>query len=177
MSARTDQLRPSAGAGRRRCHRRNGRRSGPRDGRRGFTLVEVLVTLVMVGIILAVAMNGISLALYASGDAKRKLEATSLAETKLAEMTAGLLLQQNTATTGAGDFGPEWPGYRWEATQQNVNGDAELTELQVRVVWRARQQERFVTLSTMAYIGAGTVAPETSAAGGAAPSAATGGGR
>lgn len=165
MSGRTVQLRPSSAAGPR-----------PRR-RRAFTLVEVLVTLVMVGIILVVAMNGISLALYASGDARRKLEATSLAEMKLAEMTAGLLLQMNSATTGAGDFGPEWPGYRYEATQQNVNGDAELTELQVRVIWQARQQERFVTLSTMAYVGAGTVAPETAAADGGGAAAATGGGR
>jgi prepilin-type N-terminal cleavage/methylation domain-containing protein len=146
-----------------------------RNRRGGFTLVEVLVALMLTGIILAVAMDGISLAMYASGDARRKLEATSLAENKLAEMTAGLILQMNT-TGGAQDFGPEWPEYRWEASSIALGGDTpDLTEVKVRVLWRSRGADRWVALSTLVYTGAGTIPPETAST--AAPSSATGGGR
>jgi prepilin-type N-terminal cleavage/methylation domain-containing protein len=144
-----------------------------RPSHRAFTLVEVLVAIALTGIILAVAMNGISIALFASGDARHKLEATSLAESKLADMTAGLLLQMNSAG-GTGDFGPEWPDYRWEATSGASQEIPDLTDLQVRVVWRARGADRWVALSTQVYTGLGTIPPEAASTG-AAP--ATGGGR
>ena len=59
-----------------------------RSGRAGFTLVEVLATLVLLGIVVPVAMRGVSVALAAAQTAKRTAEATSLAQSKLNEMIA-----------------------------------------------------------------------------------------
>ena len=74
----------------------------PFGARRGFTLLEVLATLVLVGIILPAVMHGISLATIAAGEAKHKVEAVSLAQTKLAELTADFqTLNQPGASSGS----------------------------------------------------------------------------
>src|SRR5688500_7535196 len=62
----------------------------PRRHHRGFTLAEVLATLVLVGLVLPAVMKGISLALAASDDARRRVEAVGLAENKLTELTADM---------------------------------------------------------------------------------------
>lgn len=120
---------------------------------RAFTLPEVLATLVLMGLVLPAVMKGISLALAASDDARRRVEAVGLAENKLAELGADIALNQGSGG-GSGDFGDEAPGYRWESTTATV--DTSLTEMQVRVTWTARGAERGVTLCTYAYAGSST---------------------
>ena len=124
-----------------------------RKAQRAFTLPEVLATIVLVGLVLPAVMKGVSLALAASDDARRRVEAAGLAENKLAELAAYAASNQGAAG-GSGDFGEEAPGYRWEATTSSV--DTSLTELNVRVTWTARGAERGVTLSTYAYGGSTT---------------------
>ena len=58
-------------------------------GRGGFTLVEVLASLALVAVILPVAMEGVSLAVGAAGLARDRIEAASLAETKLVPSGTG----------------------------------------------------------------------------------------
>jgi prepilin-type N-terminal cleavage/methylation domain-containing protein len=153
------------------CHPLSSPRGGqecPRDRRRraAFTLPEVLAALVLIGIVLPAVLKGVSLAMAACDDAKRKIEATGLAETKLAELTAEAS-QQVSSGGGSGDFAPDHPEYRWDAT--TASADADLSELTVRVAWTARGAERTVELSTFLFTGtAGTSSP-------AAPSAAGGG--
>ncbi len=128
----------------------------PPPRRRAFTLAEVLATLVLVGLVLPAVMKGISLALAASDDARRRVEAVGLAENKLAELTADMTTSGTTTGTGAGggDFGDEAPGYRWESSTTSV--DTSLNELRVRVAWTARGRERWVDLSTYAYLSSAT---------------------
>ena len=52
----------------------------------GFTLVEVLATLVLMGIVIPVAMHGVSIAMSAASNARKTAEAATLAETKLNEL-------------------------------------------------------------------------------------------
>ena len=139
-----------------------------RRHRRAFTLAEVLATLVLVGVVLPAVMKGISLALAASDDARRRVEAVGLAENKLAEMTADTTTGQTSTTggTGGGEYGEEAPGFRWEASSTSV--DTNLTELHVRVAWTARGRERWVDLSSYAYV--------TSTSSGTAGTGTTGGG-
>ena len=126
----------------------------PQRHNHAFTLPEVLATLVLIGLVLPAVMKGVSLALAASDDARRRVEAVGLAENKLAELAADISLNQGGGGGGSGDFGEEAPGYRWEATTATV--DTSLTEMQVRVTWTARGAERGVTLSTYAYAASST---------------------
>ena len=115
-----------------------------RDG--GFTLIEVLATLLLVGIVLPVTMRGVSLALAAASNARHTAEATTLAETKLAEITTDTL---SATTDGSGDFGPDYPGYAWAS--QRASRDYGLTEIMVRVSWAERGQPKWLTISTLKY--------------------------
>ena len=118
-----------------------------RTSRRGFTLLEVLATLVLMGIILYPVMHGISLATAAAGEARHKVEAVSLAQTKLAELTADYQTMNQAGAT-SGSF-PDYPGYAWTSTIEMR--DTNLAQVSVRVTWTARNQERFVDLASMIY--------------------------
>jgi type II secretion system protein I len=136
--------------------------------RGGFTLIEVLAAIVLVGIVVPVAMEAISLSMRSASDAKRKVEAAMLAENKLTELTAGLAMQSmGTGMAGGGatggDFAPDWPEYRWESVRSEREVD--LSEIQVRVIWTSRGEDRFVSLSTMVYTGTGATTDSESMGG------------
>jgi prepilin-type N-terminal cleavage/methylation domain-containing protein len=114
--------------------------------RRGFTLVEVLATLVLIGIILPVAMRGVSIALGSASIAKHRAEAATLAYSKLNQMLAEG--QLNTANQ-SGDFAPEHPDYHWNV--QTAQRDYGLTEVQMRVKWMERGTEHDLLVSTLTY--------------------------
>jgi prepilin-type N-terminal cleavage/methylation domain-containing protein len=115
--------------------------------RRGFTLVEVLATIVLMAIVLPVAMHGVSLCLASAQAARQRTEAAGLAESKLNELLAtgdwqyGLL---------SGDFGEAWPQYKWSGSA-GAWEDASLQELSVRVYWTSRGQEREVVVTTLVF--------------------------
>jgi prepilin-type N-terminal cleavage/methylation domain-containing protein len=141
----------------------------------GFTLIEVLAAIVLVGIVVPVAMEAISLSMRSASDAKRKVEAAMLSENKLTELSTALVMQSmgGVPAGGAtfGDFAPDWPEYRWEASR--IERDVDLSELQVRVVWDSRGTERHVSVSTFIYTGMGSSTiddgPGGSLTGGGAP--------
>ncbi|MEO6437496.1 MAG: prepilin-type N-terminal cleavage/methylation domain-containing protein [Tepidisphaeraceae bacterium] len=115
---------------------------------RGFTLIEVLATLTLLGIVLPVAMRGVSLSLAAATRARHVAEASSLADTKLDELVA----TQAWTTSGiGGDFGEQHSGYTW--TYQAVSRDYGLTEVSLRVAWVERGQPAFLDISTLTYQG------------------------
>jgi type II secretory pathway pseudopilin PulG len=115
-----------------------------------MTLIEVLATIVLMAIVLPVAMQGVSLAVAASQNARQRSEAAALADAKLSQLVAtgdwqyGLL---------SGDFGPDWPDYRWNGAAEPWQTSATIRQLSVRVTWTARNQERQVILSTLVYGG------------------------
>lgn len=117
-----------------------------RGHRSGFTLIEVMATIVLLGIVMPAVMMGISASLGAASQAKRSVEAAMLGETKLNELVVTGQWQNGVLS---GDFAPDSPDYKWQA--QQVARDMEITELDLRVTWIARGQERSVNLSTMVY--------------------------
>jgi len=127
---------------------------------RGFTLIEVLAALLLVGIVLPAVMEGISLANQAGRIAKTKLEATALAESKLNEIVAS---GQWNISAGSGDFAPDYPDYRWAVQVQDR--DYNVSEVDVMVTWMVRETPRSVTVSTLVYNIANAVNSGTSAAG------------
>ena len=137
-----------------------------RSTRRGFTLAEVLAALVLMGIVLPIALKGASLALAASDDARRRVEATALAENKLAEFTAANATGISAGGM-SGDFGTDWPAYQWEAS--NVMRDVELNEITIRVIWTARGTQRHIAVSTLVYTGTGSSSTGSTSTIGGAP--------
>ena len=125
---------------------RRSRRSAA--GRRGLTLVEVLATIVMMGIVLPAAMQGIALCTATSVVARQRSEAAALAEAKLSELIATGDWQFGALS---GEFGDEWPEYRWTGSAAAWASDPTMTELSIRVNWTSRRQEREVVLTTLLY--------------------------
>ena len=113
----------------------------------GFTLIEVLATLMLVAIVLPVVMNGLSLCLATAGHARSQTEASSLAQTKLTELLMSTDLPHAALS---GDFGSDWPGYRWTAQVAGWEGTT-LRQVDVTVTWKQRGKERAVTLTTLMY--------------------------
>jgi len=126
--------------------------SSCRSSRRGFTLIEVLVTLVFMAIVLPAIMQGFSVAMAAASAASRRSAAGGLAESKLDEIVSTAQWQNNPNLSG--DFGPDWQGYTWQLT---VNGwaqdttNASLQQLDLRVNWMARGHQEFLVLSTLTF--------------------------
>ena len=129
------------------------RRRRPRGG---FTIVEILATLTLVCIVLPVAVHGILLCLETASHARQQAEATTLAQSKLAELVA---TGQWYDAQSEGDFGDDWPQYRWAAWVYTWE-DSRLSELDVRVAWSRHGKDYGVLLSTLVYAGS-TAATET----------------
>ena len=117
---------------------------------RAFTLVEVLATMALMAIVLPVVTEGMGLCLNTGLIARRQSQASSLAQGKLAELLAAKQLQD---TNLQGDFGADWPEYRWQATVSNY--EATVRQISVTVRWTHRQRERSLTLTSLAYQGGG----------------------
>ena len=125
-------------------------RGAARGVRAGFTLVEVLATLVLIGIIIPVAMRATTLALNTASHARRQAEAAVLGDTKLVE-----IISQGDWQTGtsSGDFGLDWPDYTWKVQTYTTDSAANVTEVTLSVLWVERGQERTLNVSTLAYAG------------------------
>ena len=111
----------------------------------GFTLVEVLATLLFVAIILPIAMKGISVAATLASDTIHKRQAAMLAEYKMNE----LLLATSITSGSRGDFGNEHSGYRWESELVHISGG--LRQLKVKVAYEHRFRDIEVSLVTLIY--------------------------
>jgi len=117
--------------------------------RRGFTLVELMVAIVLVAIVLPTAIQGTILCLDLSVNARMEAQAASLAQAKLSELAATRMIDE---ATQFGDFGEQWPQYKWMATVESWD-DPRLLELDVSVTWVARGRDYDVTISTLIYDG------------------------
>jgi type II secretory pathway pseudopilin PulG len=118
--------------------RRPARRAG------GFTFIEILATLTLLAIVLPAVMMGLSISLSAAGAARNQSQASALAYGKLMEISAEGLWQQ---TALSGDFGPDWPEFKWTAEAREWDGV--LQQLDVAVTWLESGRPRTITLSTL----------------------------
>jgi len=126
-------------------HRNNAFDGGRRSG--GFTFIELLATVVLIAVIMPVAMRCIALCTRLGGNARRQIEAVSLANTQLTE-----LITSGDWETGEkrGDFGSDWPQYEWQADVTNWT-ESMVRQLDVTVSWQSQGREHTVTLSTLVY--------------------------
>ena len=121
--------------------------SNGRRHRRGFTFAELLATIVLIAIIMPVAMRSIALCTRLGGLSRKEIEAASLARMMLTELTAS----DDWRSSGkAGDFGTDWPGYRWTADVTNWT-DSIVSQIDLTVHWQSQGLDRSLTLTTLAY--------------------------
>jgi type II secretory pathway pseudopilin PulG len=110
-----------------------------------FTFVEILAAMLFLGILMPVVIGALQVSNRAAVLSERSGIAAQLAENQLAE------LQLNDAWTTAstsGDFGANWPGYRWELTKSDW-ASGTMTELQLAVLFTVQGREHDVRLSTL----------------------------
>ena len=101
--------------------------------------------MVFIAILLPVIFEGVTLASRASAHSEREAIALELAQNKMAEL---VLDDAWTSADPSGDFGDDWPGYRWEWTQESWDADT-MTVLAVETFFNVQGKEQSVTLSTL----------------------------
>ena len=111
----------------------------------GFTFVEVLAAMVFLGILIPVVISALMVSNRAAVVAERSTIAMQLGENRLSEL---MLEDAWTTAESRGDFGQEWPGYRWELKRQDWQSGA-MTELTLDVFFAVQGQEHDVRLSTL----------------------------
>jgi len=106
---------------------------------RGFTLIEVLATMVLLAIVIPVVMRGVTVSLAAADKAKHISTAASLAESKLNDLlTQSLTTGSGGGSTMSGNFAPDHPDYQWK--YDSVSRDYGVTEVQLKITWLERGQ-------------------------------------
>ncbi len=121
--------------------------------RAGFTLVEVLAALLFLAIAIPAILGAIGASSRAGEAAERTAIAAQLAENQLSQV----IIDQSNTTGGnsggnsgdRGDFGTDYPGYRWEMKQEPWTTAADLTQYTVQVFFAVKGVERHVEISTL----------------------------
>ncbi|RJP26509.1 MAG: type II secretion system protein [Candidatus Omnitrophota bacterium] len=111
----------------------------------GFTFAETLAAMLFVALVIPVALHGIAIANRAGVIADRKIVAVQLAERFLDEM---ILNESWSSCSTRGDFGEEWPEYRWEFIEETWPYD-DMQMLTVVVWFKVQEHEYHVLLSTL----------------------------
>ena len=140
------------GPGTARLHRTATSTPGLGRGAAGFTLIEVLAAMLLIGIVMPVVMQGVTSATRAGSASRHRTEAATLAGGKLSEL---MVTNQWNGGNLAGDFGADWPAYKWSAVVTPWAGDTQqigLQQLDVTVTWGDGGRQTDVTVSGLAYV-------------------------
>lgn len=108
----------------------------------GFTLIEVLVALVVVTAGLTIIAQGFLTGGRASVASQNETVAAMLAESKMAEVEAGIVSTQSSAS---GTFEPERPDFSWSLEPETTTTTG-LAKITLTVTWKERSEERTFAL-------------------------------
>jgi type II secretion system protein I len=114
----------------------------------GFTMIEVLAALLLIGLVLPAVMKGISMVSILASDSDHRYEALDLAETKLAEVLLEKTWQ--TSSSMSGRFDDEYEEYEWVLDVSNWT-QADIKQVDIFVYWQQRNRQREIQLSTLVY--------------------------
>jgi len=108
-----------------------------RSARDAFTLMEVIVAIVIVGMTAIATLSAFATELRTAETSRVALEAASLAETRLAmlEVVPAEELIALPDSSKAGKFDPPFENYEWTGTVTPVVNEPDLFEATVRVTW------------------------------------------
>lgn len=124
--------------------------SRPSNRRQGFTLVEMLATILIIALVLPCAMRGIALVTRMASLSNRKIMAVTFAEAKISELIASGEWERGGLSRG--DFGSDYPDYVWDIDVKNWDVSP-MSELRVSVYWDGGRyvEDACVTLTTLMY--------------------------
>ena len=111
----------------------------------GFTLLEVMVALAVIGVALVAVLRSLAMSVNASNESRNISVATFLAKGLMAEIeNRGFPDLEETS----GDFKEEYPGFRWERNVSDT-GMEDLVKVTARVIWQDGAHEKKVELVTL----------------------------
>ena len=116
------------------------------DKSRGFTLLEVMVAMAIIAIALTAVLGSQSQSLSLASEAKFSTTAALLAQSKMAEIEAE---KPEDLTSDSGDFGEDYPGYRWDKSVNDVTfyepeGVSDhLKQIDLIISWDERDQYEY----------------------------------
>jgi general secretion pathway protein I len=127
---------------------RSGGRPAVRTRESGFTLLEIIVALAILGVAFALAMELLGTGVRSAKASQDYTNASLLARQKMAEISVTASL---AAAADSGDFGG---GFRWASEVRPVAGQddelpARLYQVRVRVTWPSRTGEKSLDLYTL----------------------------
>lgn len=121
-------------------------------GDKGFTLVEILATFVLIALILPAAMEGISLAMKLGTKSKHQVEAAALAETKLAEFLLSGDYSKGDQS-GTFDANDSDTSFGWNLAVEDWTTEDSIEQLTMTVGWTdSSGTDHSVALSTLVYV-------------------------
>ena len=121
-----------------------------------FTLVEVLACLTFLGILIPVVVSALLTANRAGAVSERSSIAAQLGENRLGEL---MLNNEWSSASQRGDFGGDYPGYRWEMSKTDW-GNGAMTQLTLDVLFQVQGVEHRVQLATLANQAVGQTATQ-----------------
>ena len=97
----------------------------------GFTLLEVMVAMAILAIALVAVLTLQTQSISMANEARLATTASMLAQSKVAEIDSEIV----RAETSFGDFGEDFPNYRWEVTTTDTNFKY-LEKIDLTVTWK-----------------------------------------
>ena len=111
----------------------------------GFTLLEIMITIAIVGIALVGIIRALAMSVDVCNKSRNISIATLLAKGKMAETESRGFPDVEEIT---GDFGEEYPGFKWERSISEI-GIEGLRKVTVRVLWQEGESEEIVEMLTL----------------------------
>jgi type II secretion system protein I len=124
---------------------------------RGFTLIEVLVTLLLIGIVIPAILHAITSAAMAGSSARHRNDAAALANSQLASIILAVSQGQNPNLTGEEE--QDGFNYNWQATVTPWNQDTSsmgIQDIDLTMKWTEGGRNESMTVSSLAYNREGT---------------------
>ena len=116
-----------------------------RNGERGLTLLEVIVAMAILAIGITGVLRAFSMGMFTCKAAESYSMAAMLAQQVTSELERTPDLADGRMS---GDFGKDWPGYRWVADIRDATG-ADLQRVQITVLWDVGKQTRHLQMLTL----------------------------